>query len=154
VSLFLFVTEWTIHHLIFFLKHYMYGYKKCVKTKLSGNYLKGGTIMAFIRKRRIWWESVPEAASYVVYVSQDRTKFDPDHFSWEMTPGVLSKPITGKTELIIPDEWPEFPKEQGTYYIGITSRDEAGNQSDPFLSSGLFKFLSPPPPPRGGIETL
>jgi hypothetical protein len=110
--------------------------------------------MAFIRKRRIWWESVPEATGYVVYVSQDRTKFDPNHFSWEATPGVISKPVTGKAELIIPDEWPEFPTEPGTYYVGITSRDEAGNQSDPFVSSGLFKFLSPPPPPRGGIESL
>jgi len=110
--------------------------------------------MAFIRKRRIWWESVPEAANYVVYVTQDRTKFDPNYFSWEGTPGILSKQVAGKTELLIPDEWPEFPAEPGTYYIGITSRDEVGNQSDPFLSSGQFKFLPPPPPPKGGVESL
>jgi hypothetical protein len=110
--------------------------------------------MAFIRKRRIWWESVPEATSYVVYVTQDRSKFDPNHFSWEGTPGILSKQVTGKTELIIPDDWPEFPGELGTYYIGITSKDEVGNQSDPFLSSGQFKFLPPPPPPKGGIGSL
>jgi hypothetical protein len=110
--------------------------------------------MAFIRKRRIWWEPVPEATGYVVYVSRDRTDFDPDHFSWESTRGVVSKLINGKTELIIPDDWPEFPSEPGTYYIGITSRDEAGNQSDPFLSFGLFKFLASPPPSKGGIESL
>lgn len=110
--------------------------------------------MAFIRKRRIWWESVPEATSYVVYVSQDRTKFDPNHFSWEATSGTLSKQVTGKTELIVPDEWPEFPTEAGTYYIGITSKDEVGNQSDPFVSSGPFKFLPPSPPAKGGIESL
>ena len=110
--------------------------------------------MAFIRKRRIWWEPVPEATSYVVYVSQDRTKFDPSHFSWEATSGTLSKQVAGKTELIIPEEWPEFPTEAGTYYIGITSKDEVGNQSDPFLSSGQFKFLAPSPPPKGGIESL
>jgi hypothetical protein len=110
--------------------------------------------MGFIRKRRIWWESVPEATSYTMYVSKDRGSFDPDHFSWETTPGMISKPVTGKTQIIIPDEWPEFPTEPGTYYIGITSRDEVGNQSDPFLSSGPFKFLAPPPPPAGGIECL
>ncbi len=110
--------------------------------------------MPFVRKRRIWWESVPEAASYMVYVGKERSNFDPNHFSWETTPGILSKSVTGKTELIIPDEWPEFPTEAGTYFIGITSKDEVGNQSDPFLSSGPFKFFAPPPPPTGGIESF
>ncbi len=110
--------------------------------------------MGFVRKRRIWWESVPEATSYMIYVSKERGNFDPNHFSWETTPGIISKPVTGKTELVIPDEWPEFPTEPGTYFIGITSRDEVGNQSDPFLSSGPFRFLAPPPPPKGGIESL
>jgi hypothetical protein len=122
--------------------------------KVSGDYEGGGRVMGFIRKRRIWWESVPEATSYMIYVSKDRGSFDPNHFSWETTHGIISKPVTGKTELVIPDEWPEFPTEPGTYYIGIASRDEVGNQSDPFLSSGPFKFLAPPPPPTGGIESL
>lgn len=111
-------------------------------------------IAPLILKRRIWWEPVPEASSYGVYVSKDRTLLEPDHFSWETTPGVISKLVIGKTELIIPDEWPEFPTESGTYYIGITSRDDLGNQSDPFLLSGLFKFLAPSAPLRGGIENL
>ena len=110
--------------------------------------------MGFIRKRRIWWETVPEAKSYMMYVSKDGGSFDPNHFSWETTPGIISKPVTGKTELVIPDDWPEFPTEPGTYYIGITSRDEVGNQSDPFLSAGAFKFLSPPPPLKGGIDSI
>jgi hypothetical protein len=56
--------------------------------------------------------------------------------------------------LIVPDEWPEFPREPGTYHIGITSRDDVGNQSVPFLLSALFKFLAPPSPSKGGIESL
>ena len=56
--------------------------------------------------------------------------------------------------MFVPDEWPEFPKEPGTYYIGIISRDDMQNQSDPFLLSGLFKFLAPPSPSKGGIESL
>jgi hypothetical protein len=107
-----------------------------------------------IHRRRIWWASVPEASSYGVYVSKDRTLLEPDHFSWETTPGIVSKLVIGKTELIIPDEWPEFPTEPGTYHIGITSRDDLGNQSDPFLLSGPFKFLAPPAPSRGGIDYL
>ena len=110
--------------------------------------------MAFIRKQRIWWESVPEATGYVVYVSKDPARFDSAQFSWEETQGIISRAVDGKTELIIPDEWPEFPAEPGTYYVGITSRDDVGNQSDPFLSSGLYKFTPPPPPTKGGIDGL
>ena len=115
---------------------------------------RSGKITPWILKRRIWWKPVPEVSSYGVYVSRDRTLLEPDRFSWETTPGIISKLVTGKTELIIPDEWPEFPKEPGTYYIGITSKDDLGNQSDPFLLSGAFKFFAPPAPSRGGIERL
>jgi len=111
-------------------------------------------ITQWVVRRRIWWKPVAEASSYKVYVSNNRTLLEPDHFSWETTPGVISKLVTGKTELIIPDEWPEFPMEPGTYHIGITSKDDLGNQSDPFLLSGAFKFFAPPAPSRGGIERL
>ncbi len=111
-------------------------------------------IAPLILKRRIWWEPGPGASSYVVYVSKDRTIFEPASFSWETTPGTMSKLVIGKTELVIPDEWPEFPTESGTYYVGITSRDDIGNQSAPLLLSGLFKFHAPSPPLRGGIEYL
>ena len=107
-----------------------------------------------ILKRKIWWEPVPGASSYVVYVSNDRTFFEPASFSWERTPGIILRRVIGKTELVIPDEWPEFPTESGTYYIGITSKDDIGNQSVPLLLSGLFKFLAPSAPLRGGIEYL
>jgi hypothetical protein len=110
--------------------------------------------MPLIRKRRIWWEPVSEGVSYVVYASTDQAIFDPNNFRWEATSGAIFKTVNWKTELIIPDEWPEFPTGQGTYYIGITSRDDVGNESDPFLSSGLFKFIPPPSPTKGGIEIL
>jgi hypothetical protein len=111
-------------------------------------------IMPLVPKRKVWWEPVPGASSYVVYLSEERVIFEPDNFLWETTPGIISKRVIGKTEVILPDDWPEFPKEPGTYYIGITSRDDSGNQSDPFLVSGSFKFLAPPAPSQGGIESL
>jgi hypothetical protein len=110
--------------------------------------------MPLIHKKRIWWEPVPEAASYVVYVSKGEKMIDPANFSWENTPGLISKQIIGRAELIIPDEWPEFPGNPGTYHIAITSKDDAGNQSDPFLLSGLFKFVAPPSPSKAGIDSL
>jgi len=35
-----------------------------------------------IHRRRIWWEPVPEASGYGVYVSKDRTLLEPGRFSW------------------------------------------------------------------------
>jgi hypothetical protein len=111
-------------------------------------------IMPLVPKRKVWWEPVPGASSYVVYLSDDRAIFEPDNFLWETTPGIISKRVIGKTEVVLPDDWLEVPKEPGTYYIGITSRDDLGNQSDPFVVSGSFKFLGPTAPSRGGIESL
>jgi CheY-like chemotaxis protein len=110
--------------------------------------------MPLIRKRRIWWEPLSEASSYVVYVSKDETVYEPENFAWEATRGIISKVVTGKAEMTVPDEWPEFPAEMGTYHIGITSMDDLGNQSDPIVLSGLFKFSAPQAPSRGGIESL
>ena len=110
--------------------------------------------MPFIRKRRIWWEPVTGASGYVIYAGAEQNAFDPKNFRWEATEGIVSKVVTGKNEVLIPDEWPEFPRGEGTYYVGITSKDDVGNQSDPFVSSGVFKFIPPPAPEKGGIEIL
>jgi hypothetical protein len=107
-----------------------------------------------IHKRRIWWEPVPEAKSYMVYVLKEDKSIAPVDFLWENTPGIIPKLVVGKTEIMIPDDWPEFPVTPGTYHIGITSMDDVGNQSDPFVLSGLFRFVAPRSPSRGGIESL
>ncbi len=107
-----------------------------------------------IRKRKIWWEPVPGVGGYMVYVGKDEIAFEPGNFSWETTPGIISKLVIGKNELIIPDDWPEFPTEPGIYHIGITARDEVGNESELLRLTGLFKFVAPPGPIKGGIESL
>ena len=108
--------------------------------------------MPLIHKKRIWWEPVAEVTSYVVYVFKGEKMIDPVNFSWGNTPGIISKEVMGKTELILPDEWPEFPSKPGTYHIAITSKDDVGNESDPFLLLGVFKFIAPPSPSKAGIE--
>lgn len=110
--------------------------------------------MPLIHKRRIWWEPVPGAKEYVVYVSLEEKPIDLTGFSWEETSSMISKLVVDKTELIIPDEWPEFPAQSGTYHIAVTSRNEVGNQSDPLLLSGVFNFMAPTSPARGGIESI
>jgi len=110
--------------------------------------------MPLILRKRIWWEPVAGATGYVVYVSSDNKIIDPARFSWGNTSGIISKRVSGKTELIIPDEWPEFPTRPGIYYIAITSRDHVENQSDPLLLSGVFSFVAPASPSKGGIESF
>jgi hypothetical protein len=109
--------------------------------------------MPLIRKKRIWWEPVTRATGYVVYVGTDNKVADPAKFSWEDTAGMIFKQVNGKTtELVIPDEWPEFPRQPGVYHIAVTSRDDAGNESDPFFLSGVFSLVAPASPSKGGIE--
>jgi hypothetical protein len=109
--------------------------------------------MPLIHKRRIWWEPVPGATGYIVYVGADNKVIDPSAFSWGNTPGMISRTISGKvTEIVIPDEWPEFPAKKGTYYLAITAQDDEGNQSDPLVLSGVFNFIAPAAPSKGGIE--
>ncbi len=109
--------------------------------------------MPLIRKRRIWWEPVAGATGYVVYVGTDNKVVDPPKFSWEDTAGMIFKPVAGKTtELVIPDEWPEFPRQPGVYRIAVTSKDDMGNESDPLFLSGVFSLVAPAPPHKGGIE--
>jgi len=118
-----------------------------------GEFIRKEKPMPLIHKRRLWWDPVPEATGYVVYVCKDGKPIDRANFSWENTPGIISKQVIGKTELIIPDEWPEFPSKPGTYHIAITSKDDVGNESDPFLLSGVFKFMAPSSPSKAGIES-
>ena len=110
--------------------------------------------MPLIHKRRIWWEPVAGATSYVVYVRPDSKGTESATFSWGNTPGVISKRVHGKADVLIPDEWPEFPARPGLYLIAITSRNDLGNESDPLLLSGVFSFIAPASPSRGGIENL
>ena len=37
-------------------------------------------IMPLVLKLKVWWEPVPGASSYVVYLSDDRGIFEPDNF--------------------------------------------------------------------------
>ena len=108
--------------------------------------------MPLIRKKRIWWEPVAGVTGYVVYVGTDNRIVDPAKFFWEDTAGMIFKPVNGKTtELVIPDEWPEFPRQPGLYHIAVTSKDNAGNESDPLFLSGVFSLVAPAPPSNGGI---
>ena len=109
--------------------------------------------MPLIQKRCIWWEPVDGATSYVIYVGTETHPVNSETFAWGDTPGVISKTVPrDKTEIIVPNEWPEFPRKRGVYCIAVTARDDEGNQSDPLLLSAAFNLTAPLPPRSGGIE--
>jgi hypothetical protein len=111
--------------------------------------------MPFIQKKCIWWEPVPGASGYVVYVRPDCQPINSAEFSWGETSELLSRVISGETnEIVIPDEWPEFPKRRGTYHIAVTAEDDDGNQSDPLLLSAIFNLTAPQKPVKGGIDVF
>jgi len=66
--------------------------------------------MGFIRKRRIWWESVPEATGYMIYVSKDRGLLIPITFHGKRPPGSSPNPLQ-EDRVGHSDDWPEFPAE-------------------------------------------
>jgi hypothetical protein len=108
--------------------------------------------MPLIQKKRIWWEPVNGAVTYVVYVDPESGTIDPAKFSWRDMPGMISKRVAGYTELVLPDEWAEFPAKPGTYHIAVTARDDTGNESDPLVLTGLFNFVAPAAPSKGGVD--
>lgn len=110
--------------------------------------------MPLIQKKRIWWDPVPGATAYVVYVSTEGKLINPARLSWRDTPGMISKLVVDGTELVLREDWPEFPITPGTYHIAVTARDDAGNESDPLLLIGSFSFIAPATPSKGGVDIL
>jgi len=71
--------------------------------------------MPIIRKRRIWWEPVPEATSYVVYVTPEKTLFEKNNFMWDAIPPKMTWGI--KATLSYPRGYsncfPHLPQRKG-----------------------------------------
>jgi len=120
--------------------------------------------MPRFKSRRLWWEPVvvDDLVGYEVYASKDQAVFDPATFDWENTPGIVMKSfLPDVNEVYIPNrpkgvttgaEWPEFPLEKASWFIGISALDQMGNKSDPLLLSAPFDFDAPPAPASGGID--
>jgi hypothetical protein len=105
-----------------------------------------GKTMGRIRKRRIHWEasSSPEVAKYRLYWSEDGSV------------GYTSRFVdVGRvTEVVLPDEVPDFPMMKGGVTFGITAFNEAGNESDITEVSAQIDFVVPDAPMNVVIEDL
>jgi hypothetical protein len=92
--------------------------------------------MAKVVKRRVRWtaSASTDVVGYKVYWSLEADG-DPDYGS----PNVQ----VSSNQIIIPDDAPEFPEEEGVYVIGITAVDDVGNESDMVTATAPFDFLVP-----------
>jgi len=102
--------------------------------------------MAKVIKRRISWTASdsPDVVKYRVY--------------WEAAPNIpsYSSPhveVT-KNELIIPDEVPDFPTQEGDYVIGVSAVDDVGNESDISTVTAPFDFTAPNAPENVSVESI
>ena len=92
--------------------------------------------MGKIRKRTVRWEPSADAKKYRLYWStQGPVGYESDFVEME-----------NKTQVILPDEVPSFPKIAGEIELGITAVNAVGNESDITRVRGYVDFTVPEPP--------
>jgi hypothetical protein len=98
--------------------------------------------MGKIRKRAVRWEPSADARKYRLYYStQGPVGYESDLVELE-----------NKTQVILPDEVPSFPKIAGNIELGITAVNEAGNESDITIVSVYVDFTVPEAPKVVTVE--
>lgn len=98
--------------------------------------------MGKIRKRTVRWDSSTDAGKYRLYWStQGPVGYESDFVE-----------IESKTQAILPDEVPTFPKIAGDIELGITAVNVAGNQSDIAIARVYVDFTVPEAPKAITVE--
>jgi hypothetical protein len=98
--------------------------------------------MGKISKRTIRWEPSTDAAKYRLYWSTEGpVGYESDFVELE-----------NKTQVILPDEVPVFPKIAGNVDLGITAVSAAGNESDITIARVNLDFTIPEAPKDLRVE--
>jgi hypothetical protein len=98
--------------------------------------------MGKIRKRTVRWEPSTNAKKYRLYWStQGAVGYDSE-----------STEIENKTQVILPDEVPSFPKIAGNIELGISAVNDVGNESDITIAGGYIDFTVPEAPKAVTVE--
>jgi hypothetical protein len=102
--------------------------------------------MAKIKKRKLRWKpsGSPQVIGYKLYWSEE------DGVSYD-SPSI---DLGNVTEIVLPDDIPEFSAVRGPVELGIAAVDEVGNESDLSVLSAPYQFNAPQAPERFWIETL
>lgn len=102
--------------------------------------------MAKIKKRKLRWKpsGSPQVIGYKLYWSEeDGVNYD--------SPSI---DLGNVTEIVLPDDIPEFRAIRGPVELGIAAVDEMGNESDLSVLAAPYQFNVPQAPERFWIETL
>ena len=98
--------------------------------------------MGKIRKRTVRWEPSADAKKYRLYWSmQGQVGYESDFAE-----------VENKTQVILPDEVPFFPKVAGEIELGITSVNAVGNESDITRVRVYVDFTVPEAPKALTVE--
>ena len=102
--------------------------------------------MAKIKKRKLRWKSSgsPQVIGYKLYWAED------GNLGYH-SPNI---DLGNVTEIVLPDDVPEFNAVKGPVELGIAAVDEMGNESDLSVLSAPYQFNVPQAPERFWIETL
>ena len=98
--------------------------------------------MGKIGKRTVRWEPSADARKYRLYWSmQGPVGYESDFVE-----------IENKTQVILPDEVPSFPKVAGEIELGITAVNAVGNESDITRARVYLDFTVPEAPKALTVE--
>ena len=103
---------------------------------------KEGWEMGKIRKRTVRWEPSADAAKYRLYWSTQGPVVHESDFV----------EIENKTQVVLPDEVPSFPKIAGEIELGITAVNAVGNESDITRVRAYVDFTMPEAPKGLTVE--
>ena len=103
---------------------------------------KGVSKMGKIRKRKVRWEASADAKKYRLYWSMQ----GPAGYESEFAE------MENKTEAILPDEVPSFPRIAGELELGITAVNAVGNESDMTRAMVYVDFTVPEAPKALTLE--
>ena len=102
--------------------------------------------MAKIKRRKLSWQASasPQTIGYKFYWSQE----GPVDY------GSNSQYLGQVTEIILPDQIPDFKPSTGALEIGLTAVDELGNESDIANLATPFHFMAPEAPTGLTLEPV
>ena len=101
--------------------------------------------MAKIKKRKLRWEASasPQVVAYKLYWSAG----DAVHY------GSQCAALGNVTEIVLPDDIPDFKPAEGSVAFAITAVDEVGNESDLISLDAPYQFSAPLAPKDFWMES-
>ena len=102
--------------------------------------------MAKVASKKMWWDTVADAASYPIrFFPQGAT------FSYDQAAALDPAQVTGQPQQEVDLHGVQLA--EGVYDVYITAKDAAGNESDPLeLAGSVLDFTPPSAPTSGGFR--